>query len=171
MKRMTISVKSGLMRAAAAAIASLLWVSSASAESDVDPQAIWERRCDQCHGDAAEFAHKRLWSIDGQLHGSRHAVDMHRFLSNHHLRVHEIESVIQLLLASSNSTARFDAECGSCHGSASEFVEKSLWVRRDSISGLGTGSDVAEFLLTHQDLSPEDASFFFDLLLHVGNAR
>jgi len=159
------------MRAAVAVIAALLWVSPAAAESGLEPRAIWGQRCDQCHGDSAEFARKRLWNIDGQLHGSRHAAEMQRFLSNHHLRAHEVEIVVEMLLADANSTARFDAECGSCHGSAPEFVEKSLWVRRDSISGLGTGSDVAEFLLTHQDLSPEDARFFFDLLLHVGNAR
>lgn len=136
-----------------------------------DAWTIWNSRCQQCHDNAAEFAHERLWNIDGQLHGKRHAEELQQFLRRHYIPATEIQTMYEMLLAHARSTERFDSECGSCHGTAAEFVEKSLWVRRDSISSLATGKDIAEFLSTHRDLSPADASYFYDLLLHVGNAR
>lgn len=144
---------------------------SPNSGAERDAQTIWNSRCQQCHGNLSEFARERLWNIDGQLHGKRHAEDLAQFLRRHYLPASEIQSMREMLLAHARSTERFDSECGSCHGTATEFVENSLWVRRDSITSLATGKDIAEFLSTHRDLSPDDAEFFFYLLLHVGNAR
>ena len=37
-----------------------------------DALAIWDSRCEECHGDPAEFAGKYLWDIGGQLQGQHH---------------------------------------------------------------------------------------------------
>ncbi len=144
---------------------------SPNSNAERDAWTIWNSRCQQCHGNVSEFARERLWNIDGQLHGKRHAEELQQFLRRHYLPATEIQNMCEMLLAHARSTERFDSECGSCHGSAAEFIENSLWVRRDSITSLATGKDIAEFLSTHRDLSADDADFFFDLLLHVGNAR
>lgn len=152
------------------AVVALLLLSPNS-DAERDAQSIWGSRCQQCHGNVAEFAQQRLWNIDGQLHGKRHAEELQQFLRRHYLPATEARGIRELLLSFAKSTARFDQECGSCHGDAAEFVENSLWVRRDSISSLATGKDIAGFLATHRNLSTDDARYFFDLLLHVGNAR
>lgn len=157
------------LRGLIAVIALLLISPDSGAERDA--WTIWDSRCQQCHGSVSEFARERLWNIDGQLHGKRHAEELRQFLHRHYIPATAIQSMREMLLAHARSTERFDSECGSCHGTTAEFVENSLWVRRDSITSLATGKDIAEFLSTHRNLSPDDAEFFFDLLLHVGNAR
>ncbi len=37
-----------------------------------DGFAIWDSRCEECHGDPAVFAGKYLWDIEGQLQGQHH---------------------------------------------------------------------------------------------------
>jgi len=32
-----------------------------------DALAIWDDRCEECHGDSVKFAKKYLWDVDGQL--------------------------------------------------------------------------------------------------------
>jgi hypothetical protein len=121
-----------------------------------DAQAIWDSRCEECHGDPTRFASKYLWNIGGQLQGQHHIDNLSLFMGNHYIPDHEIEIIRDMLLAMANSPLRFKAECGGCHGDAKEFVEKSIWVRGSGITGLESGMDVSEFLPTHQNLGPED---------------
>ncbi len=82
-----------------------------------------------------------------------------------------IESIREMLLADANSPARFDAECGECHGAAAAFVEKSLWIRGGGITGMETGMELDEFLPTHRELKPEDVEFYLKLLVRVAETR
>ena len=132
-----------------------------------DAPAIWDSRCEECHGDPARFAREFLWNIEGQLQGRHHIDNLSLFLSNHYTPEHEIDAIHNMLLSEANSPVRFEAECGGCHGDARKFVEKSLWVRGSGITGLESGMDIIEFLPTHQKLQPEDVSFYRKLFARI----
>jgi len=132
-----------------------------------DAQAIWDSRCEECHGDPTRFAGKYLWDIEGQLQGQHHIDNLSLFMRNHYIPDHEIETIRDMLLAMANSPLRFNAECGSCHGDIREFVEKSIWVRGSGITGLESGMNLSEFLPTHQELKPEDVAFYRKLFARV----
>jgi hypothetical protein len=132
-----------------------------------DAPAIWDSRCEECHSESAGFAGKFLWNIDGQLQGRHHVTDLNLFMHNHYIPDHEIEPIRILLLAQANSAARFDTECGSCHGDAGEFVGKSIEVRGSRVTGLESGIDVSEFLPTHRELQPEDVTFYQKLFARI----
>ena len=132
-----------------------------------DGPAIWDSRCEECHGDPTKFASKYLWDIEGQLQGQHHIDNLSLFMGNHYIPDHEIETIRNMLLALANSPVRFKAECGGCHGDAKEFVEKSIWVRGSEITALESGMDVSEILATHQDLRPEDVAFYRKLFARI----
>lgn len=132
-----------------------------------DAKAVWDSRCEECHGDPEPFAAKYLWNIEGQLQGQHHIDNLDLFMRNHYTPSHEIEILNDMLLEQANSPVRFETECGECHGQVDEFVEKSLWVRGDTITGLDSGQDVSDFLPGHQDLQPEDVAFFTKLFFRV----
>ena len=125
-----------------------------------DGLAIWDSRCEECHGDAVVFASKYLWNIDGQLQGQHHIDDMHLFMGNHYIPDHEIDAIRIMLLSQANSPERFKTECSGCHGEVKEFIEKSLWVRQGGITGMESGMDLIDFLPTHQELQPADVTFY-----------
>ena len=132
-----------------------------------DGAAIWDSRCEECHGDPAAFSTKYLWNVDGQLQGQHHADNMIQFLSKHYVPGHELVTIQEMLLSQANTPGRFAAECSECHGEIKTFVEKSLWVGKTSISGMESGTDVGEFLETHRELQPEDAIFYQKLFFRI----
>ena len=133
----------------------------------LDPQAIWDNRCEECHGDPSKFAGKYLWDIGGQLQGQHHIDNLSLFMRNHYIPDHAIEAIRNMLLAQANSPVRFKTECGGCHGDATEFVDKSIWVRGSEITAMESGMDVSEFLPTHQELQPEDVAFYRKLFARI----
>ena len=132
-----------------------------------DALAIWDSRCEECHGDPDVFASKYLWDIDGQLQGQHHITNLNLFMGNHYIPDHEIDAIRNMLLSQANSPARFKTECSSCHGDVEEFIEKSLWVRRGGITGMESGMDLSDFLPTHQELQPEDVTFYRKLFARI----
>jgi hypothetical protein len=132
-----------------------------------DGLAIWDSRCEECHGDPAVFASKYLWDIDGQLQGQHHITNLNLFMGNHYIPDHEIDTIRIMLLSQANSAVRFKTECSGCHGDVKEFIEKSLWVRRGGITGMESGMDLSDFLPTHRELQPEDVTFYRKLFFRI----
>jgi hypothetical protein len=132
-----------------------------------DGLAIWDSRCEECHGDPAVFSSKYLWDIDGQLQGQHHITNLNLFMGNHYIPDHEIEAIRIMLLSQANSPVRFKTECSGCHGDVIEFIEKSLWVRRGGITGMESGMDLIDFLPTHQGLQPADVTFYRKLFARI----
>ena len=155
------------MRISRVSIAILLLALIPIEASSRDAQAIWNSRCEECHGDSSKFASKYLWDIGGQLQGQHHIDNLNLFMGNHYIPDHEIEAIRNMLLAQANSPLRFKAECSGCHGDVKEFVEKSIWVRGSEITGLESGMDISEFLSTHQELQPEDVAFYRKLFARI----
>ena len=51
----------------------------------VDGRAVWDNRCEECHGDPAQFSKKYLWDIEGHLQGQHHIKDLERYLRQHYV--------------------------------------------------------------------------------------
>ena len=130
----------------------------------VDPETVWQSRCDQCHGDAAEFAGKYLWQIGGQLQGRHHVADLRKFLGNHYAPEHLLDMLEDMLARHANSATRFAQECGSCHGDVEAFANDSIEFRWRKVRGVKSGEALEDYLPAHQGLSAEDADFFARLL-------
>ena len=132
-----------------------------------DASEIWDDRCEECHGDSVKFASKYLWNVDGQLQGQHHIDNLDLFLGNHYIPDHAIEVIRKMLLTQANSPLRYVTECSGCHGSAAEFVAKSIWVRGSEVRAMEAGMDVGEFLPTHLELPPEDIAFYRKLFARI----
>lgn len=132
-------------------------------------RAEWDNRCEECHGEADEFARKFLWAIDGQLQGQHHIDDLRLYMRNHYIPKHLIDEIYNMLLAQANTLARFKSECSSCHSSAEEFIRRSIVNKAGVLRGVESGISVREFLETHQDLQQADVEFFTRLLTRVLN--
>ncbi len=142
----------------------LLLASSPGGASPVDARAAWNSRCEECHGDADEFAHKYLWAIAGKLQGRHHVHDLRLFMSNHYIPEHMLDIMQAMLKEGANTPQRFADECAGCHGEVEAFVRKSVAVLWGKVRGVESGIAVSEFLSTHQGLQAEDAEFFARLL-------
>jgi hypothetical protein len=131
--------------------------------------AEWDNRCEECHGDADEFARKFLWAVDGQLQGQHHIDNLRLFMRNHYLPKHKIDAFYDMLLAQANDPARFESECSSCHNSAEEFVRRSIVIKASELTGLESGISVRDFLQTHRGLRQVDVEFYTRLITRVQN--
>ncbi len=127
------------------------------------PEQSWDNLCEECHGEYAEFAGKYMWVVGDRLEGQHHKTDLPLFLKNHYIPDHEITAMSQMLANHANSPLRFDNECGSCHGELAVFMEKSIWVRGESMTAMGVGMEVDEYLKTHQELNENDVEFYLKL--------
>ena len=145
----------------------MLFVQSGADARDIG--AEWDNRCEECHGEADEFARKFLWAVDGQLQGQHHIDNLRLFMRNHYIPKHTIDAIHDMLLEKANNPARFKTECSSCHGSAEEFVRGSVVIKAGELTGLESGTSVRQFLQTHQGLQQIDVEFYTRLLARVQN--
>ena len=89
--------------------------------------------------------------------------DLERYLRQHYVPSYAFQSIQNLLLNAANSPLQFNSECSHCHGEISGFVEKSIWVRGNRITGLDSGEDLREFLPSHETLKSGDLNFYLKL--------
>lgn len=155
------------MRNIALSLAMALSISAHSAANARDAYASWDNRCEECHGDADSFAGKYLWVVDGQLQGRHHVDDLDLFMRRHYIPAHEVEKITAMLQAQANDMARYEAQCGSCHGSRQDFVRASISTWGDGLTGVETGIPIAEFLPAHQQIGVDGAVFYGRLIERV----
>ena len=72
-----------------------------------------------------------------------------------------------LQLAAANPSARFEDECGQCHGDADEFVRESLMFENGALTGRSTEKPVVDFLKSHRGLKQADVDYYSDLLTRM----
>lgn len=132
-------------------------------------EAIWDSRCEECHGDPEPFARKYLWNIQGQLQGQHHIDDMDLFMQNHYIPDHEIQTIHDMLLSQANSPQRYLTECGECHGDVRTFVKDTFWVGEGGITIIASGKGVSEFLQDHEDLATENLDYYEKYFTRIAN--
>ena len=131
------------------------------------PEASWDNLCEECHGEVAEFSGKYLWYIDGRLEGRHHVEDLHLFIDKHYIPDHELEGMSELLTSLASTEARYVERCGECHGPVRDFVDKSIWVKKQGMTALGAGIEVEEFLATHRDIAAQDIDYYLRLFARM----
>ena len=131
------------------------------------PEASWDNLCEECHGDADEFSRKYLWHIGGQLQGRHHVDNLPLFLDNHYIPAHELDAMTDMLTGFANTLEPFDRNCGGCHGEAAKFVAQSIAIGADEMTALSSGTEVGEFLQSHQDIPAEDIAYYIRLFERV----
>jgi hypothetical protein len=156
------------MRTVFIAATMLAFMAGANA-SGLDLHWLWHNHCADCHGHAGEFSRKFLKVSDGELQGVHHVHDLRQFLSNHYLAGNEVDAVYNMLLAQTNTQARFKDECGSCHDSAAEFIRAELVLRDGVLVSRISGRPVGTFLTGHQGLESDDADYFLSVLNRVAH--
>ena len=90
------------MRTIGLSLAILLMFSIQPGADAREIRAEWDSRCEECHGEADEFARKFLWAIDGQLQGQHHIDDLRLYMRNHYIPKHLIDEIYNMLLAQAN---------------------------------------------------------------------
>lgn len=133
----------------------------------LDLHALWDDRCAECHGHSAEFARKYLTITGGLLQGRHHKLDLHKFLQHHYPPAGEVDAIYQMLLAQTSTPPRFSPECGNCHGSAAEFLRKSMILKDGELKILKSGDSLQPFLQNHRDLTREDIDFYMGLFTRL----
>jgi mono/diheme cytochrome c family protein len=129
---------------------------AATAASPRDLHAYWHDRCLSCHAEAGAFARSTLAVIDGKLVGRHHRDRLDEFLRQHYVADELVAPVMAMLAAQAATAPRFKEQCGSCHGSAAEFVRKSLVLEHGVLKGRTSGQPVSDYLARHGGLAPAD---------------
>lgn len=148
-------------------LALVLLLAAHSSASARDAYAAWDNICEECHGEADEFATKYLWVVDDKLQGRHHIDDLHLFLQHHYIPAHELEKISTMLKSHSNDMSRYGNSCASCHGEAEAFTRQSIDTWGDEPSGVKSEIPVTEFLKSHQGLTEAEAEFFARLIDRV----
>jgi len=135
----------------------------------IDLHRMWDDRCFECHGHAAEFARRSLSVSSGELQGRHHVHDLRRFMHNHYVPDSEIDAVYDMLFAQASNQAKFKDDCGSCHETAAVFARRSLELRDGVLYGRESGRPIRRFLDHHRELGPDDVDFFTKILTRVAH--
>ena len=140
-----------------------LLVASVPVEAD-DFHALFEARCQRCHGHAGPFVRARLRLEDGVVKGSRGALD--GFLRRHAggLSTSEVALFIDIFRQQIERAGLYREHCIVCHEPAHEFAAIWLTVRDDRLIGRYSERDISAFLLRHGRLSDAEARLMAELL-------
>ncbi len=130
----------------------------------VDIHALWDDRCEECHGHSADFARRYLWVENDQLKGRHHIDNLRLFMRHHYTPEYALDDIYQMLREQADSPPRFRRECAGCHGSAAQFARQSIVSRSGQLFGVDSGIRVDMFLQSHRGLDAEDIGFYLQML-------
>lgn len=145
----------------------LFAVPARAAPTDIDLHQYWDQRCKECHGHSSEFARQFLRVENGRLVGVHHRDDPDVFLRNHYLSDSLVGPVSAMLVAQLATPPLFSQKCAGCHGTAAAFARKSLAIEAGVLVGKSRGRKVADFLLSHGGLEPDEVPIVVDSLKRV----
>lgn len=144
---------------------------SAGSADGIDIHRLWDDRCIECHGHAAQFSRQALTVSDGELQGRHHTDDLRIFMQSHYLNMelNEVDLFYNMLLAQASTEPRFEQQCSDCHGSVADFVRESLELCNGVVCRSDSGRPVRSFLDSHRNLEQEEVDFYMDLLTRVAH--
>ncbi len=128
---------------------------------------LWDDRCAECHGHAADFSRSFLRITENQLQGRHHLRDLRLFLGNHYTPRRDVNAVYAMLLAQVQTPPRYRDECSACHGGAAAFIRAAIILREGALWSRATNQSINQLMQTHRGLEPDDIEFFVKLLKRV----
>lgn len=154
----------------ALAVCALLLLSAvpATAQSLIDPHAVYEKHCIRCHSEhGADFARLRMKVAGERLLVRRTSAAMDSLLRNHQ-GVKATDAEQKALLALFVSGIRWDGvyqhRCARCHGPAVSFARDKLTNTGVRIVTVAGNRDVGDFLKTHGEATPGEVGLLLDML-------
>lgn len=161
---------SGLLLAIGGATA--LALASAAAAQDgspaADPHKVFEQHCMRCHtGHAADLARQKMKIAGNELQVARSGKPMAALLSSHYgvrLAEAEMKSLLGLFEDGIERKGAFQHRCALCHGHAVAFARDTLIVKDGTLRTRAGDADVASFLKTHHEATPEELDVIVTML-------
>ncbi len=147
----------------------ILATSVIRANTGQDLHQRWHNKCFDCHGHSAEFSRKFLTISDGKLQGLHHTDNLLQFLQNHYLAGQEVDTTYNMLLAQTNTTARFMNECSKCHGTAVDLVRESITLHDGKLYSRTLESPIRYLLEDHRRLKKADIEFYMQLFTRIAD--
>lgn len=133
-----------------------------------DLHAFWDSRCAECHRHAGAFARDHFTVRDGKLIGRNPTRDICAFLQEHGAGPEMAGPVCAMLTAQAATPSLFKSKCASCHGPAAGFARSSLVAgEAGTLKGKDNGRDIADFLVTHGDVSAAERGQLVETLKRV----
>lgn len=158
----------GAWRVANKVAAGILGLTAAMAGAQsTDLHAMWDGRCQSCHGHAGSFARSTLSVAQGRLQGKHHRDDLEQFLRQHYLADSLVLPTMAMLAAQAAADPTYAAKCAGCHQSAAEFARQSLMMRDGKLVGRASGVPVADYLSRHGKLSAAERPQMVNTLTRV----
>lgn len=158
------ATRSLLARGALALGVMLAWTQAGA--DGLDLHWLWDDRCAECHGHAADFA--RRLDRSGEELSVRHPIgDMRAFLRHHYPPADEVEALYQMLRAQAGSPGRFREDCSGCHGPASALARDMLGFAGGTVVVLPSGDPLATALARHRGIASGQQAFYLELLERV----
>ena len=138
------------------------------APSLVDAHIIFEQSCMKCHSlHGADLARQMLKLDAGQLKIARTNAPLTVALKRHHgvkLSEAEVAALAGLFTAGIQHKGAFQHRCALCHGRAVDFAREKLTIKDGALQTRSSGTDVATFLRSHQEATPEEITSILTML-------
>ena len=162
----------GLFRAArifAAAVTGALVCGQSSGiqAADIDPHALYERRCAGCHEPHARDLARSTLELQGGVAHLKGGGPLVEFFARHPrggLPAAEAEALAAHMAAMLGTAFLFQEKCTICHDRASVLARRELIERDGVLVGRYSGRDIAAFLADHGRLAPDEAAVVLDML-------
>lgn len=155
------------MRGVTASLAAVAAAFVAAPVGATDLHRLWDERCAQCHGHAAEFARAQLSIQEGRLQGSRPSRDLRAFLVRHgELEAAEADGLHAMLSAQLRRAPLFRKNCAICHDTAADLA-RDLILRDSRLYGRYSGRRIDQFLQGHGRIPPEDLADWVATLTRI----
>ncbi len=167
---------SGLFLALGASAFAFAAVAAAQvAPPAADPHKVFEQSCMRCHtGHGADLARQKMKIVGGELQVARTGKPVAPLLADHHgVKLTEGESAALLALFEDGIERKgaFQYRCALCHGNAVDFARNTLILKDGALRTKTGDADVASFLKTHHEATPEELDVIVTMLkeqLQVG---
>lgn len=162
----------GFFLAIGASISLAFAFASAAAAQDgapaPDPHKIFEQSCMRCHtGHGADLARQKMKIAGGELQIARTGKPMTALLSSHYgvkLGGPELTALLGLFEDGIERKGAFQHRCAVCHGHAVEFARGTLILKDGTLRTKAGNTDVAAFLKTHHEATPEELDVIVTML-------
>ncbi|MBW4709765.1 hypothetical protein KX928_18410 [Roseobacter sp. YSTF-M11] len=144
----------------------ICWGGAAAAQP-IDPHALYEEGCAECHAPhAGDFAFDGLELLGNTLVGKTSGRPLSVFLEagHGHLSPAEIEVMVKFLSDIRQSGRLFLKKCRICHSNAKELARHGLVLHDDKLYGRYTGREIARFLANHGRLEPGEVAIMLNVL-------
>ncbi|WP_323769418.1 hypothetical protein [Antarctobacter sp.] len=150
-------------------LAGLMVVSGAFGASaqQADPHTLYESACAKCHAaHAGDFVFESLMMTGDGLVGQTTGLPVASFLASGHGRISaaEAEVLARHFTSIHEGGQLFQQKCYVCHQRAVLLSQLKLIERDGQLTGRYSGRDIADFLIDHGRLTPEEVPVIVERL-------